>query len=443
MRKELKIGLIFFSILLGLSLLILLIIHLTNSKTDSKTCNASSEIQNGSIGDCTSNLVDGATCYPICNSGYTLSGNRKCSNSKLTDTAKCNINIPGGSSCDASGSIPNGTIGDCTSTLVDGATCYPICNSGYTLSGNRTCNNGSLSIASCEQNTPGDIPPTYDLQQESSVFISSNSKSTMKIYLEYANYNPPPRGPPSLDPPTDGTKWKIIYGNGILTDPINFYNSPAPYGVIGTLVDANDVGSATWQILTLEPNKWVLLTIPNFPKQQAWSIRPLKYNNEKPCVGGGGDCGMPILIESGKDMVGDMSAVDGVNYLLKYTLSTKDGPTTIDFNSNPCSKVGLNPKGCRNPSVNGQFRSGTQWDSEPCPAGTCNTIDKTKTWCDAIHNGQCANSNSNTDWKQTGGPSSCRDHNLFTTYCYTHDDASSSPAFNAPYKMRLTYSDLE
>ena len=40
MKKELKIGFISFSILLGLSLLILLIIHLTTK--DSKTCNASS-----------------------------------------------------------------------------------------------------------------------------------------------------------------------------------------------------------------------------------------------------------------------------------------------------------------------------------------------------------------------------------------------------------------
>jgi hypothetical protein len=295
-----------------------------------------------------------------------------------------------------------------------------------------------LIIHLTTSNTDSSLP-SYENQKDSSVLISSNSKTTMKIYLEYANYNLPP----TLYPPTDGTKWEIISGNGELTDPINFYNSPAPDGVIGTLVEPNDVGSSTWQVLTLEPNKWVLITIPNFPKSQAWSIRPLKYNNGKPCVGGGGDCGMPILIESGKDMVGDMSAADGVNYLLKYTLSTKNGPTTIDFNSNPCSKVGLNAKGCRNPFVDGQFTPGKKWTDPPCPAGTCNTTGKSKIWCDTIHTGQCANSDSIDGWNQSGGPKTCRDTNSFTTYCYSHDDASSSPTFSAPYKMRLTYSDLE
>ena len=63
---------------------------------------------------------------------------------------------PSGSSCDASGSISHGTIGNCTSTLADGATCSPTCDTGYTLSGNRTCNNGTLNnTANCNLITPG------------------------------------------------------------------------------------------------------------------------------------------------------------------------------------------------------------------------------------------------------------------------------------------------
>ena len=64
---------------------------------------------------------------------------------------------PSGSSCDASGPISYGTIGNCTSTLADGATCSPTCDTGYTLSGNRTCNNGTLNnTANCNLITPGD-----------------------------------------------------------------------------------------------------------------------------------------------------------------------------------------------------------------------------------------------------------------------------------------------
>lgn len=292
-----------------------------------------------------------------------------------------------------------------------------------------------------KSSTPDPTPdptdmPTYDQQPNSSVCIYSKSATTMHIYLEYANFNGM-----SLEPPS--SPWAIISGNGTITDPMSFYpESSPPSGATGPFYPPNDVGSATWQILTLEPGKWVTLGIPNYPKKQAWSIRPLKYNGTTPCSGGSGTCGMPTLIESGKDMVGDMSAVDGVNYLLKYTLSTAKGASTIDFKANPCRAIGLNPTGCRNPHVDGQFISGTTWQSSPCPAGTCNTTGITKTWCDTIHTGQCANSSTITGWDQTGGPSSCRDNNLFTTYCYSHDDATSSPTFAAPYKMRLVYADL-
>lgn len=189
------------------------------------------------------------------------------------------------------------------------------------------------------------------------------------------------------------------------------------------------------------------LTIPNFTKGQPWSIRPLKYKaNNQPCGGSDGDCGMPILIESGKDMVGDMSAVDGVNFLLCYELTAKDGPTIIDFKTNPCTATGRNRKGCTNPSIDGIFDSklvGTPkclpdsphcWLSDPCPAGTCNLTGVSKAWCDAVNDGQCANSSSHWDKKGqgNGGPTSCSEHNKFTTYYYSHNDATSSPYFSAP-----------
>jgi hypothetical protein len=63
---------------------------------------------------------------------------------------------PSGSSCDASGIITNGSIGNCTNILNDGATCYPVCDAGYTLSGKRLCNNGNLTdTATCNIITQG------------------------------------------------------------------------------------------------------------------------------------------------------------------------------------------------------------------------------------------------------------------------------------------------
>lgn len=63
---------------------------------------------------------------------------------------------PSGSSCDASGIIEHGNFGNCTNTLNDGATCYPVCDTGYKISGNRTCNNGKLTdTAKCDLITQG------------------------------------------------------------------------------------------------------------------------------------------------------------------------------------------------------------------------------------------------------------------------------------------------
>ena len=57
----------------------------------SSSCDASGAITNGAPGSgCTSTLADGATCTPTCNTGYTLSGSRSCSSGTLTDTAVCN-----------------------------------------------------------------------------------------------------------------------------------------------------------------------------------------------------------------------------------------------------------------------------------------------------------------------------------------------------------------
>lgn len=257
-------------------------------------------------------------------------------------------------------------------------------------------------------------------QPDSSVTLVNECRDPLTVYVEYANR--------ALAPPPQ--PWIKLSGEGSLGQPEAY----GPHGVH----PANDVGAATWQLVTLSPGQSIVLQIPNFPRRQAWSLRPLKYINGKPCTGAPGDCGMPILVESGKDMVGDMSAVDGVNYKLKYEMTARGGYTTIDMKSNPCRAINApSSKGCRNPQVDIP-----DWRDPPCPAGTCHNTGKSKIWCDTIHEGQCANSAST--WSSAGqGYKDCAPKNQFTTYCYSHDDANSSPTFSAPYKMRLTYSDLD
>jgi len=53
-------------------------------------CDASGDIANGIASPCTSSLAAGTSCEPTCNSGYTLTGSRSCNGQSLSDTAACN-----------------------------------------------------------------------------------------------------------------------------------------------------------------------------------------------------------------------------------------------------------------------------------------------------------------------------------------------------------------
>ena len=100
-------------------------------------------------------LADGASCTPTCNSGYTLSGTRSCTDGTLTDTAVCN-----GNSCDASGAISNGAPGSgCTSTLAHGSSCTPSCNEVvqcWYLTNTAVCNPNDCTVSRDDPNKNGD-----------------------------------------------------------------------------------------------------------------------------------------------------------------------------------------------------------------------------------------------------------------------------------------------
>lgn len=280
--------------------------------------------------------------------------------------------------------------------------------------------------------------------------VNLTSEDVFHLYLPYANFTPLKTGGISLNPPKQ--PWKIISGSGSISAPTSFYpvDSP-PAGATPPIYPQNDAGAGTWQILTLTKGETALLGIPDFTQGQAWTVRPLKYINGQPCNNTAPSCGMPILLEIGKELVGDMSAVDGVNFLCQLEETVENGLITkINFNTNPCRAIGANPTGCRNPYPDGLFKSnvpdcqpgnGNCWQSDPCHAGTCNLTGSSKTWCDAIHTGQC--SNSSHTWKPDGvGDHNCALKNQYTTYCYSHDDENSSPRFSGDYKIKLTYRDL-
>ena len=52
--------------------------------------------------------------------------------------------LTGKANCDASGAIANGALNDCTSALAHGSECTPTCDTGYVISGIRSCSSGTL-----------------------------------------------------------------------------------------------------------------------------------------------------------------------------------------------------------------------------------------------------------------------------------------------------------
>ena len=127
-------------------------------------------------GTCTDTLASGSSCTPTCDTGYTVSGASSCLDRVLT-SATCAANP-----CDASGAIANGNLNDCTSSLASGASCTPTCDSGYTLTGTRSCSSGTLmDTVVCTANSPQATP-------------SSPANSSVSSI-------PPPPSPSSPQPP--------------------------------------------------------------------------------------------------------------------------------------------------------------------------------------------------------------------------------------------------
>ena len=139
-------------------------------------CDAAVPPAKGGAGTCTDTLASGSSCTPTCATGYTVSGASSCLDRVLT-SATCAANP-----CDASGAIANGNLNDCTSSLASGASCTPTCDSGYTLTGTRSCSSGTLmDTVVCTANSPQATP-------------SSPANSSVSSI-------PPPPSPSSPQPP--------------------------------------------------------------------------------------------------------------------------------------------------------------------------------------------------------------------------------------------------
>lgn len=120
-----------------------------------KTCDASAPPENGTVGDCTATLKPGARCQPMCNTGFRISGKSKCSADGVLSAAMCVEIAP----CKFAG-VSHGKKGDCGDSIALGASCQPVCDKYYESSGATTCSQDGVikqtkcTHIACDASTP-------------------------------------------------------------------------------------------------------------------------------------------------------------------------------------------------------------------------------------------------------------------------------------------------
>jgi hypothetical protein len=347
-------------------------------------------------------------------------------------------------------------------------------------------------------------------QTDGSINIVNNtSENPLHVFLQLNLFEDP------------SEQWKKIGGseNAIRFDAVNWgmneYTKIPPAGLAW-----DPLGSKVAVEVVIPKGGNILLKIPEkvVPTNVAWIIMAVKMITESwdktvPRPHKPGESDRPvnvayqtsILIEGGKDMVADSSAVDGINYRMEYLLTTENQKTEkMIINQNPC--IGLDKNiyskdltvGCHNPAKidcakacdgnksgacnidSADCKTYCPPDNQQCAFNECSKIlfdfsspennallNKYNTWgggpkgsgCDKGNNEDVANgikknhppvktfvNNSSNLIKGSPLDIFCKqiqkDGGDFTPYCYDYNDTSSSPTLAAPYKIRLTYMDL-
>jgi hypothetical protein len=305
-------------------------------------------------------------------------------------------------------------------------------------------------------------------------------------------------GEGAVNLPVPNNRWEVNTSSGS-------YDLSGPTGE-DDMNNSDLGAGTRWQKLSLKNGSYVILNIPDFTNDCPFRIQPLKslvdtmdplnsnkewcnytalYDNDglKQRV----DCGLPIKIEAGKEAGANMSGVDGVNFKLKWEFSDKntednDQYITTFFQKNPCDELncftenGIKKCGCINPAKlvtmdpkynkpgvpgyvsNSQkcsdskdcpimFQSGkgpgddfNDHVGQPCYHGSCNLTGNFREWACDLQYDQCANPN--TTYPNMERATSCGEGKGYTIYSYDFDDANSLAWFSKPYKMKLTFYDL-
>ena len=241
------------------------------------------------------------------------------------------------------------------------------------------------------------------------------------------------------------------------------------------------LGAKIAQEAVVPRNGHIVLGLPDLEANHAFVMQAIKLKDggdpkpltkDEPYSGGRPSrvlAQWAVLIEAGKEMVADASAVDGINFRVHYELTSRDGDRATWMEANPCE--GLPAKyqmaggvGCHNPAK-------VDCSGPTCDCENCLTRDQDCKFnpCSrelfAIPSdlqkyiGVCDGGNSegapvkkfinDTKNLKPGTPLAkyCAAVNGppgagFSTYCYDFNDTTSSPWLAPPYKLKCTYTDL-
>lgn len=298
--------------------------------------------------------------------------------------------------------------------------------------------------------------------EESSVEIVNPCQSSsteqcahLHVFLQVTNVN---------------QRWTQVGGNGQVYPPIAWGTPEASaWEPLGAKIASEAIippgQNIVLQIPELSPPQFVMMAIKMNEFDKSTPLEATMASNfvngvPKDVVAGQ----QAVLIEAGKDVVADASAVDGINYKIKYELTSDGEIKTTEITTNPCE--GLDDKyksgtvGCRNPAkvdCSGEASCDCEPGTQNCTFNECSQTlfnipeDLKKyigTYDGGDANGKPVKSFINDPANLKVGSALAKFCTAvngvgdFTTYCYDYNDVSSSPWLSSPYKIKVTYSEL-
>ena len=262
-------------------------------------------------------------------------------------------------------------------------------------------------------------------------------------------------------------RWAKTAGNGEVHLPVTW----------GGGKEWAPLGAKIAQEAVIPRNGYIVLSLPDLEKNHAFVMQAVKLKDggdpqplsmDEPYCGGGPCRVVPqwtVLIEAGKEMVADASAVDGINFRVHYELTSRQGDRATWMDTNPCE--GLPSKymiaggvGCRNPAkVDCPGPTCDCGDDQNCRFNGCssqlfdipNNLQKYVGVFDGGNPNGAPVKHFINDTKNliagtplakycaaVNGPPNAG----FSTYCYDYNDVGSSPWLAPPYKLKVSYTDL-